>query len=100
MTMTLNKKEMRNRSYRFMKKFADAHSGTGLPKDFIRAMWDGLGFVHKRLVIFEQGVKTLGSKRGRIDGRYLIAWLTRSEDWNAAYGYQGEPMHRTAPRQP
>lgn len=89
MTVTLNKKEVLNRAYRFMKDFADASYEMGQAQDFIRELCDVFGFSHKRLVSFEQRVKTLGGKRGRIDGFYpgklLIEMKSRGEDLDAAY---------------
>ena len=70
MAVTLNKNEILNRAYAFMKEFADAHYEMGQAQDFIREFCEVFGFSHKRLVSFEQRVKKLGGKRGRIDGFY------------------------------
>lgn len=89
MTVTLNKKEVLNRAYRFMKEYANADYEMGQAQDFIRDMCEVFGFSHKRLVSFEQRVKKLGGKRGRIDGFYpgklLIEMKSRGEDLDAAY---------------
>lgn len=97
MTVTLNKKEVLNRAYRFMKEFADADYEMGQAQDFIREMCEVFGFSHKRLVSFEQRVKKLGGKRGRIDGFYpgklLIEMKSRGEDLDAAYTQATEYLH-------
>jgi hypothetical protein len=89
MAVTLNKNEILNRAYAFMKEFADAHYEMGQAQDFIREFCEVFGFSHKRLVSFEQRVKKLGGKRGRIDGFYpgklLIEMKSRGEDLDAAY---------------
>jgi hypothetical protein len=89
MTVNLNKKEILNRAFRFMKEFAQADYEMGQAQDFIRAMCEVFGFSHKRLVSFEQRVRKLGGKRGRIDGFYpgklLIEMKSRGEDLHLAY---------------
>lgn len=97
MTVTLNKKEVLNRAYRFMKDFADADYEMGQAQDFIREMCEVFGFSHKRLVSFEQRVKKLGGQRGRIDGFYpgklLIEMKSRGEDLAAAYTQATAYLH-------
>ena len=97
MTVTLNKKEVRSRAYRFMKEFADADYEMGQAQDFIREMCEVFGFSHKRLVSFEQRVKKLGGRSGRIDGFYpgklLIEMKSRGEDLDVAYTQATEYLH-------
>lgn len=89
MTVTLNKKEVVNRAYAFMKDYADASYEMGQAQDFIRDLCEVFGFSHKRLVSFEQRVKKLGGGRGRMDGFYpgklLIEMKSRGEDLDKAY---------------
>ena len=89
MTVTLNKKEIRNRAYRFMKDYADAEYEMGEAQNFIRDLCEVFGFSHKRLVSFEQRVQKLGGGRGRIDGFYpgklLIEMKSRGADLDEAY---------------
>ena len=70
MTVTLNKPEILHRAYRFMKDYAAASYEMGQAQDFIRDFCEVFGFSHKRLVSFEQRVKKLGGRSGRIDGFY------------------------------
>lgn len=97
MTVTLNKKEVRHRAYRFMKEYADADYEMGQAQDFIRDLCEVFGFSHKRLVSFEQRVKKLGGKRGRIDGFYpgklLIEMKSRGADLDEAYVQATEYLH-------
>ena len=97
MTVTLNKKEILNRAYRFMKDYADASYEMGQAQDFIRDLCEVFGFSHKRLVSFEQRVKKLGGSRGRIDGFYpgklLIEMKSRGEDLDAAYIQATQYLH-------
>ncbi len=48
MTVTLNKKEILNRAYLFMKDYADASYEMGQAQDFIRELCEVFGFSHKR----------------------------------------------------
>lgn len=97
MTVTLNKKEILNRAYRYMKEYSDASYELGQAQDFIRELCEVFGFSHKRLVNFEQRVKKLGGTRGRIDGFYpgklLIEMKSRGEDLDAAYIQATEYLH-------
>ena len=89
MTVTLNKKEILNRAYRFMKDYGDASYEMGQAQDFIRDLCEVFGFSHKRLVSFEQRVKKLDGARGRIDGFYpgklLIEMKSLGQDLGKAY---------------
>ena len=89
MTVTLNKKEILDRAYRFMKDYADATYEMGQAQNFIRDLCEVFGFSHKRLVSFEQRVKKLGGGKGRIDGFYpgklLIEMKSRGQDLDKAY---------------
>ena len=97
MTVTLNKKEILNRAYGFMKDYADASYEMGQAQDFIRELCEVFGFSHKRLVSFEQRVKKLGGARGRIDGFYpgklLIEMKSLGQDLDAAYIQATEYLH-------
>lgn len=97
MTVSLNRKEIQNRAYRFMKEFANASYELGEAQDFIRGLCEVFGFSHKRLVSFEQRVKKLGGKSGRIDGFYpgklLIEMKSRGEDLDAAYTQATAYLH-------
>ena len=66
MTVKLNKPEILHRAYRFMKDYAAASYEMGQAQDFIRDFCEVFGFSHKRLVSFEQRVKKLGGRSGRI----------------------------------
>ena len=89
MTVTLNKDEILQRAYGFMREFSDAHYEMGEAQNFIRGLCEVFGFSNKRLVSFEQRVKKLGGKSGRIDGFYpgklLIEMKSRGEDLAEAY---------------
>jgi len=89
MTVTLNKDEILQRAYGFMREFSDAHYKMGEAQNFIRGLCEVFGFSNKRLVSFEQRVKKLGGKSGRIDGFYpgklLIEMKSRGEDLDEAY---------------
>jgi len=89
MTVLLNKKEVLSRAFRFMKDFADADYELGQAQDFIRGLCEVFGFSHKRLLSFEQRVRKLDGRRGRIDGFYpgklLIEMKSRGEDLDLAY---------------
>ena len=97
MTVTLNKKEILNRAYLFMKDYADASYEMGQAQDFIRELCEVFGFSHKRLVSFEQRVKKLGGARGRIDGFYpgklLIEMKSLGQDLDVAYIQATDYLH-------
>jgi len=97
MTVTLNKKEIRNRAYKFMKDHADAHYEMGEARDFIRDLCEVFGFSDKRLLRLEERVKKLGGKKGRIDGFYpgklLIEMKSRGADLDEAYVQATEYLH-------
>ena len=89
MPVTLNPAEIRHRAHHFSKEFADAHYELGEAQNFIRGLCDVFGFSNKRLVSFEQRVKKLDGRRGRIDGFYpgklLIEMKSRGEKLDVAY---------------
>jgi hypothetical protein len=89
MTVTLNKDEILQRANGFMREFADAHYEMGEAQNFIRGLCEVFGFSNKRMVSFEQRVKKLGGKSGRIDGFYpgklLIEMKSRGEDLDKAF---------------
>lgn len=89
MTVTLNKKEILDRAYRHMKEYADADYEMGEAQNFIRDLCHVFGFSHRRMVSFEQRVKKLDGKRGRMDGFYpgklLIEMKSRGADLDDAY---------------
>ena len=89
MTVTLNKDEILQRANGFMREFADAHYEMGEAQNFIRGLCEVFGFSNKRMVSFEQRVKKLGGKSGRIDGFYpgklLIEMKSRGEDLDQAF---------------
>ena len=89
MPVTLNAAEIRHRAHHFSKEFADAHYELGEAQNFIRGLCDVFGFSNKRLVSFEQRVKKLDGRRGRIDGFYpgklLIEMKSRGEKLDVAY---------------
>ena len=84
MTVTLNKDEIFQRANGVMREFADAYYEMGEAQNFIRGLCDVFGFSNKRMVSFEQRVKKLGGKCGRIDGFYpgklLIEMKSKGED--------------------
>ena len=89
MTVTLNKDEILQRANGFMREFAGAHYEMGEAQNFIRGLCEVFGFSNKRMVSFEQRVKKLGGKSGRIDGFYpgklLIEMKSRGEDLDKAF---------------
>ena len=89
MTVALNKKEILDRAYRHMKEYADADYEMGEAQNFIRDLCHVFGFSHRRMVSFEQRVKKLDGKRGRMDGFYpgklLIEMKSRGADLDDAY---------------
>ena len=89
MSVTLNPTEIRHRAHHFSKEFANAHYELGEAQNFIRGLCDVFGFSNKRLVSFEQRVKKLDGRRGRIDGFYpgklLIEMKSRGEKLDVAY---------------
>ena len=89
MTVTLKKDEILQRANGFMREFADAHYEMGEAQNFIRGLCEVFGFSNKRMVSFEQRVKKLGGKSGRIDGFYpgklLIEMKSRGEDLDKAF---------------
>ena len=89
MTVTLNKDEILQRANGFMREFSDAHYEMGEAQNFIRGLCEVFGFSNKRMVSFEQRVKKLGGKSGRIDGFYpdklLIEMKSRGEDLDKAF---------------
>ena len=89
MTVNLNKKEILNRAYRFMKDYGQATYEMGQAQNFIRDLCEVFGFSHKRLVSFEHRVKKLGGTHGRIDGFYpgklLIEMKSGGENLARAY---------------
>lgn len=94
MTVTLNRYEILHRVNGFMRDFADAHYEMGKAQNFIRGLCDVFGFSNKRMVSFEQRVKKLGGKSGRIDGFYpgklLIEMKSCAQDLDKAL----HPCHR------
>lgn len=89
MTVTPNKDEILQRANGLMREFADAHYEMGEAQNFIRGLCDVLGCSNKRMVSFEQRVKKLGGKRGRIDGFYpgklLVEMKSKGEDLDEAF---------------
>ena len=88
MPVTLNPAEIRHRAHHFSKEFADAHYELGEAQNFIRGLCDVFGFSNKRLVSFEQRVKKLDGRRGRIVPRGWFPW-SASVRRNWLRGYLG-----------
>ena len=57
MTVTLNKDEILQRAYGFMREFSDAHYEMGEAQNFIRGLCDVFGFSNKRMHSFDQRIK-------------------------------------------
>ena len=68
MTATLNSDTLRKRAAAFAKDFSKATYEMGEAQNFIRGLCHVFDLNHRRAVRFEERVKKLGGKRGRIDG--------------------------------
>jgi hypothetical protein len=67
MTVTLNIDTIRQRATAFTKEYAKSNYEMGEAQTFIINLCDVFGLQHRRAVRFEERVKKLGGKRGRID---------------------------------
>lgn len=68
MTATLNVNILRQRTAAFAKEFSKSTYEMGEAQDFIRGLCHIFDLNHRRAVRFEDRVKKLGGKSGRIDG--------------------------------
>jgi len=66
MTVTLNKDEILQRANGFIREFADTYYEMGEAQNFIRGLCDVFGFSNKRMVSFEQRVKSWVAKAGAL----------------------------------
>ncbi len=89
MTVTLNNDALRKRAAAFSKEFSQSKYEMGEAQDFIRGLCQVFDLNHRRAVSFEERVKKLGGKRGRIDGLFpgllLVEMKSAGEDLDKAY---------------
>jgi hypothetical protein len=89
MTATLNSDTLRKRAAAFAKDFSKATYEMGEAQNFIRGLCHVFDLNHRRAVRFEERVKKLGGKRGRIDGFFpgllLVEMKSTGADLDKAY---------------
>ncbi|MFM8332267.1 MAG: DNA methyltransferase, partial [Candidatus Methylumidiphilus sp.] len=89
MTATLNIDTIRQRAAAFAKEFAKAHYEMGEAQDFIRGLCQVFDLNYRRAVRFEERVKKLSGRIGRIDGffpgRLLVEMKSTGADLDKAY---------------
>lgn len=87
--MTKNLTILRQRATAFAKEFSKASYEMGEAQDFIRGLCAVFGLNHRRAVRFEERVKKLGGKAGRIDGFFpgllLVEMKSTGADLHKAY---------------
>ncbi len=89
MTATLDVSTLRQRAAAFAKEFSKSTYEMGEAQDFIRGLCHIFELNHRRAVRFEDRVKKLGGKSGRIDGFFpgllLVEMKSIGEDLDKAY---------------
>ncbi len=89
MPANLNINTIRQRAAAFAKEFAKADYEMGEAQNFIRGLCNVFGLDYRRAVRFEERVKKLGGKKGRIDGffpgKLLVEMKSAGEDMEKAY---------------
>jgi hypothetical protein len=89
MTATLNSDTLRKRAAAFAKDFSKATYEMGEAQNFIRGLCHVFDLNYRRAVRFEERVKKLGGKRGRIDGFFpgllLVEMKSTGADLDKAY---------------
>ncbi len=89
MTANLNINTIRQRATAFAKEFAKADYEMGEAQNFIRGLCNVFGLDYRRAVRFEERVKKLGGKKGRIDGffpgKLLVEMKSAGVDMDKAY---------------
>ncbi|MCX7099530.1 MAG: hypothetical protein NTV43_16680 [Methylococcales bacterium] len=89
MTVSFNLNTIRHRASKFAKDYEKASYEMGEAQNFIRDLCEVFGLDHRRAVRFEERVKKLNSKRGRIDGFFpgllLIEMKSAGENLDKAY---------------
>jgi N-6 DNA Methylase len=89
MTATLDVNTLRQRAAAFAKEFSKSTYEMGEAQDFIRGLCHIFELNHRRAVRFEDRVKKLGGKSGRIDGFFpgllLVEMKSMGEDLDKAY---------------
>lgn len=89
MTATLDVNTLRQRAAAFAKEFSKSTYEMGEAQDFIRGLCHIFELNHRRAVRFEDRVKKLGGKSGRIDGFFpgllLVEMKSIGEDLDKAY---------------
>ncbi|SJM89259.1 Uncharacterized adenine-specific methylase MJECS02 [Crenothrix polyspora] len=89
MTVNLNTDTLRKRATAFAKDFSKSTYEMGEAQDFIRGLCHVFDLNHRRAVRFEERVKKLGGKRGRIDGFFpgllLVEMKSTGADLDKAY---------------
>ena len=87
--MALSWNEIRKRAISFSQEFSDATRENAETQSFYNAFFDVFGISRRRVASFEEPVKKLGDKRGRIDlfwkGLLLIEQKSGGRDLEAAY---------------
>ena len=89
MTVTLSSNTLRKRAAAFAKDFSKSIYEMGEAQDFIRGLCHIFDLNHRRAVRFEERVKKLGGKHGRIDGFFpgllLVEMKSSGEDLDKVY---------------
>jgi hypothetical protein len=89
MTANLNIDTIRARAAAFAKEFSKSSYEMGEAQDFIRDLCQVFGLNHRRAVRFEERVKKLRGRPGRIDGFFpgllLVEMKSAGEDLDKAY---------------
>jgi len=87
--MALSWNEIRNRAVEFSREFSDATRENAETQTFYNAFFNIFGINRRRVASFEEPVKMLGTRRGRIDlfwkGTLLVEQKSSGRDREAAY---------------
>ena len=87
--MPLSWNEIRSRAVEFSQEFSDATRENSETQTFYNAFFNVFGITRRRVASFEEPVKKLGEKRGRIDlfwkGTLLVEQKSGGRDLDAAY---------------
>lgn len=87
--MTLSWNEIRRRAIEFSQEYKNATRENAETQTFYNAFFDVFGINRRRVASFEEPVKKLGTKRGRIDllwkGTILVEQKSTGKDLGAAY---------------
>ena len=87
--MPLSWNEIRDRAFRFSKRWADARDELSDTKPFWIDFFEIFGITDKRVATFEHAVRKFGGGRGRADlfwrGRLLVEQKSRGKDLDLAF---------------